>query len=66
MKIYKTNNRIDYLNWLKENPNGYVISALNPPIAKYNVLHKSCCDSIQFLAKIDSFEDYYLKICGNL
>lgn len=49
-----------YRLWLKTHPQGYVLNSYRSPIAKYLVLHRAWCSSIQ-----NTIGDDYLKVCAD-
>ncbi len=54
-----------YLRWIYENPNGFVVNALNPPSPKYLILHRSSCSDISSPKRSNWTTKDYLKICSN-
>ncbi len=52
-----------YLDWIQNNPNGYVVNTNRKPNKKYLMLHKAVCSSIS-----TSFGNYttheYIKFCS--
>ncbi len=60
---------LDYLHWLKNHPNGYVLNAERSISQNYLILHKAGCPSISEYkgdAEPGGFtERQYIKICSD-
>ncbi|MDO6462174.1 HNH endonuclease signature motif containing protein [Granulosicoccaceae sp. 1_MG-2023] len=58
-----------YLNWVADNPQGYVVNALASKGQGYRVLHNSSCSSVRHLSSAASeggfTERAYIKICAS-
>ena len=62
--IIFSNDEIAYLDWIKANPNGFVINSHKSPKSENLVLHKATCGSISS-PKIGNFTTTdYMKICS--
>ena len=59
----------NYLDWLANHPNGYVLNALSPPAEKYLVLHTAQCKSISSAKKgahpAGFTGNSYFKVCAD-
>jgi hypothetical protein len=65
MVEFKDNDK-GYFEWLKKNPNGYVVNTERTPSKKYLILHKSNCNTISKLSKKSyHFTKDYIKFCSN-
>lgn len=53
-----------YLDWLRRNPNGYVINCYKKPSPEYLVLHTSGCSHIQTDARSNWTTHQYVKACS--
>lgn len=66
-KIFK-NDEVGYLEWIENNPNGYVINTFKNISSKYLVLHRASCHTIKpnKSTKMGAFtERNYIKICAD-
>jgi hypothetical protein len=55
----------NYLQWIKENPNGYVLNCNINPNSNYLVIHRAHCYTINNLQKqANSWTEKYQKICS--
>lgn len=61
-------NEEGYLNWISDNPNGYVINTTKKVAVEYYVLHNSTCRSIsdsENHSRGAFTENKYIKVCSN-
>jgi len=58
-----------YLDWIKDNPHGFVINSYRNPsqrylMNRYYILHRATCDSISSQKARNHTSGEYLKICS--
>ena len=64
-KFEQAEEEADYLSWLAANPDGYVVNATRPPNARYSILHRSDCRTINGTPPTGSgWTNSYQKVCG--
>lgn len=58
------NNESGYLDWVKENPDAYVLNAPKTRTGYPNRLHRANCKTIQTPARTNYTTTTYKKICS--
>ncbi len=54
---------LGYLDWIHENPAGFVVNSYRKPSRKYLILHRATCWTISTPARTNWTRDY-IKICS--
>lgn len=54
-----------YLNWLENNPDGFVVNCHNPPGSDYLRLHHASCSHIRTQERTNWTTNDYMKVCSN-
>ena len=55
-----------YKDWIKNNPDGFVVNSYKEPSSTYLIIHKASCYTITELkGTAKSFTEKYSKTCSN-